>query len=131
MSRHVHNLSFNPITDELVDALSRSGVVRSDDTWDDESALPFVTNGTAPEEIRRLIFSAVEECDIVQGDIVIVSGVPDITYYVAQAVPDDATVLAVVGKYNRDKKGEFSVYAIREVIRDPDKQELKAIHFSA
>lgn len=127
MTRHVHNLSYNRLDAASVAILSRSGIIDRNTSWDSDSRLPYIGRDFAPEIVKEEILKLVQSIQIENDDIVIVGGVPDVSFYVSQFAPPTSPVLMVVVK--RSDSGKNQVVGFREIIRgDRGSRPMKAIH---
>jgi hypothetical protein len=122
--RHIHNLSYNDLQQDVVDILSKSGIVNSDCTWDKGSKLPFIGRDMSPEEVRKAVRDTIAVLHIEKNDVVIIGGVPDVAFYIAEYVPPRTPVLTIIGK---KVDGSFRVVGFREIIRSGDRS-MNAIH---
>lgn len=123
MKRHIHNLSYTELHQDVVDILSKSGIVDSDCTWDQSSKLPFIGREMSPERVSDVVRDTLDALNIENHDVVIIGGVPDVAFYVAKYVPTRTPVLTIIGK---KVGGKFQVVGFREVIRN--EKNMNAIH---
>lgn len=127
--RYVHNLSYNDLNPDAISLLSASGLIDQNCAYDTQSRLPYISRDHSPEEIRKAVSDAVEKLSILESDVVVVGGVPDVVYYVAQAVPLAVPVLAILGK---KIEKTMTLVGFREIVRQPDDgTPFKAIHIRA
>lgn len=119
--RKIFNLGFMPVTYDHIETLSRAGF-RNLNSSKLDNLLPVISANESPETVKYIVTTTVCELEISDGDIFIVSGIPDVGYYVVQALVDRIQELElnfvplILVPLGRHIDGTFRVSGFRQVI---------------
>lgn len=124
----VHNLGFMAVSDEHIECLRKAGYRISEE--DTPNLLPMISAGEEPETVQFIVNETVKELDITENDIFIISGIPDVGYYVIEslvAFTKDLFTPIILVPLGRHIAGRFRVIGFRQVILSGMKE--RPIHF--
>lgn len=114
MQGRIINVGFSYLTDQHVDALLRAGILRSCVIQDRKTLLPFIDKDCSPEQVRSVVKETIQDLDLTESDILIISGMPDICIYIREIVPYPGPVLLV--PIGEQSVTGFKLHAFREVL---------------
>lgn len=111
------NCGFFNLDDTYINALKKLDLCKDTDfsTIRRNTYLPIIRDDFAPAEVYRLVKAAVENSNPQKGDVVLVSGSPDVVVYIVEMLNGSgATLLCPMG---RSRNGVFHLRGFREIVR--------------
>ena len=128
MPQRILNCGFFNLTDAYMSALANLDICKEEafEEIRTRTYLPLVDNSSSPKEVYALVKAALTVTAPVSGDILIVSGTPDVVAYIMQITDPEVTVLCPLGAH---KKGAYYLFGFREIVRNASEFDMCAAVF--
>jgi len=110
----VYNISFGQLTDEYVEILHKMGLLRDGGEVHRDTLLPMIDRTDSPESVRDEIRNCIKDSGVKSEDAVILSGHPDVVYYIIEALPVPKPL--ILSPLGRTVRGKFRIQGFREII---------------
>lgn len=117
------NCGFFVLNDEYIEHIRKLPCV-SDESLDVKNVrrrtfLPIIDNACSPREVFSLVATAIELADPQPGDVVVVTGTPDVVFYVVSMVAareggEQVRVVCPLGRSTKDTG--FRIQGFREIM---------------
>lgn len=113
------NCSFFNIDETYIDAFRQMTDIVEPEALEDirsRTYLPMIDDASPPNEVFARIKAAIEVANPEEGDVLIVSGTPDVIYYITSLVREQGViVLCPLGK---TRNGTYQLRGFREIVLD-------------
>ena len=114
--QRLYNLGFMPVTDVHISFLNSAGLSVS--LGDKKNQLPMISTSEESGTVKFMVTETVNNIDVKESDIYIISGIPDVGYYVIEAL-----LARIKGKFipmiliplGRHIGGSFKVLGFRQI----------------